>query len=470
MHAAAASLQRVLEVEPDRPLVDLRAAASLCPAVFADSAELHAQRQILLQTAADFTARKIHVAPLDLLQSHAEFPFNAQFLDGNLRELRAAYAGIFQHLFTEPAPTAGTDRPRIGFVVTKGHEGVFLKSQRGVLARLDRQRFAVVVIAPVASAARIKQAVEHPDTELVPLPDRSDHALEAIRAARLDVLYHWEIGTDSHNYFLPMFRLAPVQCTSWGLQATSGMPDVAAYLSSTLVEPADAAAHYSEQLLLANTLLTYQSRLQLPENPKSREDFGLTAAQHVYTCAQHLGKFHPDFDPLLGGILRNDPQGVLVITEDRFRFAAEQLKARFASTLPDVAGRVRWLPRLPIEEYRALIAASDVLLDPPHFGGVNSTYDGLALGKPIVTCPSPFQRGRYTLGCYRKMNIDDCIATDAAAYVKIAVRLGTDSDYRAALSHRILGASEVLFEDQEAVREHERLFEILVEGARRIQK
>jgi predicted O-linked N-acetylglucosamine transferase (SPINDLY family) len=179
-----------------------------------------------------------------------------------------------------------------------------------------------------------------------------------------------------------------------------------------------------------------------------------------------LGKFHPDFDPLLAGILRGDPQGVVVVTEDRFGFAAQQLKERFAATLGDVAGRVHWLPRLPVEEYRALVAASDVLLDPPHFGGVNSTYDGLALAKPIVTRPSPYQRGRYTLACYRKMNVLDLAASDDASYVKLAVRLGTEPDFREGVSKKIRAASDVLFDDEQAVREHERLFALLVEQAR----
>ena len=107
-----------------------------------------------------------------------------------------------------------------------------------------------------------------------------------IQAARFDVLYYWEVGTDDTNYFLPYLRLAPVQCTSWGIQITSGIPTVDYYISSALVEPDDAADHYSEELLLARTLLSYQQRVELGESPKRREDFGIRAERHLYLCAE----------------------------------------------------------------------------------------------------------------------------------------------------------------------------------------
>ena len=50
-----------------------------------------------------------------------------------------------------------------------------------------------------------------------------DHIVETIRGAEFDVLYHWEVGSDVTNYFLPFFKLAPVQCTGAGLPATSGI-------------------------------------------------------------------------------------------------------------------------------------------------------------------------------------------------------------------------------------------------------
>jgi predicted O-linked N-acetylglucosamine transferase (SPINDLY family) len=213
--------------------------------------------------------------------------------------------------------------------------------------------------------------------------------------------------------------------------------------------------------------LTYQQRVSVPSSPKNREFFGIASDRHVYLCAQHLGKFHPDFDPILAGILRADGKGVVVITEDRNGgFIARQLRRRFSATIPDVARRILFLPFQATPDYLSLTAAADVLLDPLHFGGVNTSYDGFSFNKPIVTLPSRFQRGRYTLGCYRKMGVSECVASNPQQYVDIAVAMGTDAEFRAHVVEKIRLASPVLFEDMEAVREHERIFGALVEEAR----
>jgi predicted O-linked N-acetylglucosamine transferase (SPINDLY family) len=336
----------------------------------------------------------------------------------------------------------------------------------GVVERMAPGLFELTVVCPNDSRETIRSGVRSPSVGILGFQGRFDQVVRTIRDARFDLLYFWEIGTDPTNYFLPFFRLAPVQCTSWGIQVTSGIPQMDYYLSSALVEPDDAADHYSEGLVLATTLLTWQERLSPPPSPKGREAFGLRPDRHVYLCAQHLGKFHPDFDPLLGAILRQDAEGLVVITEDQFGQAAPRLRSRLARTLPDVADRVVFLPFQGGADYLGLIANADVLLDPLHFGGVNSTYDGFSLNKPIVTLPGQFHRARYTLGCYKKMGISECVASDAQQYVQIAVALGTDAAFRAEVAEKVRRSSPVLFEDLEAVREHQRLFRLLLDGAR----
>ena len=72
-----------------------------------------------------------------------------------------------------------------------------------------------------------------------------------------------------------------------------------------------------------------------------------------------------------------------------------------------------------------------MLLDPIHYGGGLTSFDGLSLNKPIVTLPGNFSRGRFTYGFYRTMGVDECIAADPEDYVARAVRLGTDAEWRA---------------------------------------
>ncbi|MFM2096008.1 MAG: hypothetical protein RIS70_3132 [Planctomycetota bacterium] len=468
---------------------------SLCPAVFPDRDSMQAWRDDALtnwnalaaetESMAESAAGARVVAELQaLVHEGCEPPFNLQFLDGNLRELKQAYANLFAGSLPKVTPKRNEGPPRVGFVVTRGHEGVFLRSlgpllQHASQSKAQPEPVEWIVFAPRESGEAVAAAIGSLRVEVRALVEPLPKKIEQLLEAACDVLCYFEIGTDATNYFLPQLRLARIQCTTWGVQVTSGIKNVDYYLSSRLVEADHAATHYSESLLLAETLLTYQlpdaadrfrrqtATANAAESVEAaRERWGLTSREHVYVCAQHLGKFHPGFDKVLGGILRRDEQAVLLITKDRSGQSSDRLLQRFTQTLPDVVSRIRFLPRLDAVDYYRLLAVADVLLDPPHFGGVNSTYDGLLLGKPIVTRPTDFHRGRYTTGCYARMTMTECITNSEEAYVEKAVRLGVDADYRRAVAERIVERREPLFQDRQAVQEFVRLFAFMIAQAR----
>jgi len=462
---AAACYRRALELEPDQPLLELRLSC-LCPKVFSDNEAIDEYRRQLLDRWTRLAAGDLRPDLAELAISGSPPPLELACHGRDDRPLKEAYANIFRHVFPETVPRPGTGRPRIGFVVTGKHEGAFFGSMRGVLRHMTPDRFELVVICQPIGRAAVREALPEESIRVLEVPERMDLIAEAVRAAQLDVLYHWEVGTDATNYFLPFLRLAPVQCTSWGLPETSGIDRIDYYLSSTLVEPEDADEHYTERLLLADTLPAYYERVSPPDEPKGRAAFGFSAERHLYLCAQQLRKFHPDFDAILGGILRRDHRALVVSVEDRRGRVAAGLRARFAASIPDVAERIVFLPRQTYPDYLSLVVACDVVLDPLYFGGGFTTYQAFSLDKPVVTLPWRFQRGRYTQACYRKMGIADGVASSVEEYVDLAVQLGTDEARRAALVEAIRTAKDCLFEDMDAVREHERLFAAMVEEAR----
>lgn len=458
--------QQALSFQPQPDAWKL-AIISVCPAVFASAEEMDLYRAGLLAQVEDVSRSHPRFSLDDLSTIECRPSFNLAFHGRDDRPIREAYAKVFRDCFTGDQPAGSAGRPRIGFVVTDSHERAFQKSLGGILNRMNPDRFELVVVCSDRGAEVLRPTFWNPAIRLLPVAMEFRQVADAISAARLDVLYHWEVGTSSINYFLPFVRLAPVQCTSWGIQVTSGIPQIDFYLSSALVEGEDADSHYTEQLVLAKTLLTYQERVSQPGSPKPREYFGLARDRHLYVCAQQLGKCHPDFDPILAGILRGDSQGLVVLTEDKLsRIVVGQLRERFAATMPDVADRIVFVPFQPYQDYLSLIAFADVLLDPLHFGGVNGSYDAFSLNQPVVTLPSKFHRGRYTLGCYKKMGLTDLVASSAEHYVEIALALGTRPDFHAAMVETIVQASPALFEDMEAVREHERLFDELIAARR----
>jgi predicted O-linked N-acetylglucosamine transferase (SPINDLY family) len=281
----------------------------------------------------------------------------------------------------------------------------------------------------------------------------------------LDILYYPDVGMNALTFTMAFSRLAPVQCASWGHPVTTGLPTMDCFLSSRVLDAEGAEDHYTEKLVRLSRLGVVYDRPDPPTPPLERGAFGLPEAAHLYACPQTLFKFHPEFDPLLGEILRRDPAGLLVLIEGKHSHWNEMLLSRFRRTIPDVCGRIRWLSRLSRPDYLRLLAVSDVMLDPIHFGGGNTSYEGLALGVPIVTWPSAFLRGRLTATMYAQMGFTDLVVHQGGDYVERALRLGTDPDYRQEVSRELRERAGVLYGDLGVVRELEEVLLALVEQA-----
>ena len=451
---AFAAVSRLRPGEPHWPI----RIAALCPAIF-PSTEAIDRYRIGLEAVLDAHRGGVRLPPEAAATSGIHPSFNLAHHGRDDRAIKAKFAALFRHNFPPREFPHRRDGPlRIGFFDTRPHQGMFLRCTGGIVRRLDPARFRVVLCAPARGLPALRAAIDRPDAEFVAVPDRLPAAAEAIAAARCDVLYHWQVGSDPLNYFLPFARPAPVQCTSWGTHTTSGVPAIDAYLSSELIEPPGSEAQYTEALVRLPTLPTYQEPIPRPDPPATRAEFGLPEGAHLFLCLQRLQKLHPDFDPMLGDLLRRDPRGLVVLLRDRHGHAADHLAARLAATIPDVAGRVAFLPRQSHAAYLRLLSLADVVLDTPHYGAGGTAYDILGLGLPLVTLPGARHVARYALGCYRKMGVLDLVAESPAHYVDLAARLAVDREFRAEVAARIEEASQILFEDHEAVRAHERFF------------
>lgn len=395
--------------------------------------------------------------------------FYLAYHNADNRPLLERLAGMFRarvpsltftapHLRGRTAPPAQGRRVRVGFLSEFFREHSIGQLYEGLIARLDRSRFEVVVIHTAqakrdAGRARIDAMADR----TLSLPADVPRMQEAVAAEALDVLFYTDIGDCPPAYFLSFARLAPVQLTSWGHPDTTGVDTLDYFLSCEGIEGPDADDLYSERLVRLGRLPCHYEPVDLPQGGASRARFGLAEAATVYACPQTLFKFHPDFDAVLADILAADAGGVLVIIGGRHPGQEALLRRRWSRSFEAINARTVFLPRMGREDFLALLRCADVLLDPLHFGSGNSMYEAMLAGTPIVTWPGRFARGRVVAAAYRQMGIEDApIAASAADYVAQALRLGRDAGLREGLRRRLReAAGRALFRDAPAVREFE---------------
>jgi predicted O-linked N-acetylglucosamine transferase (SPINDLY family) len=449
---AAASYRKALAHRPSAALRIL--SATLLPPIYDSSEDLGRWRARLVDNLEGL--RRTGVT-LDLTDEPAHPLFYLAYQGRNDREIQQQAASLYQPPHEpgpEPAPPrgAGDGRIRVGFLSRHFRSHTIGELLRGTIAQLSRDSFHVTVFSIGCPRERIADEIRRHADRFIALPERLRVARQLVMREGVDVLVFTDIGMEELSYSLAFSRLAPVQAVFWGHPVTTGIPTMDYFLSSELLEPDDAELHYTENLVRLPALPVYYQLPRLPVSPKGRRDFGLPGDSHLYACPQSLFKLHPEFDAILAEILRQDPRGIVVLIRGKYPSWTDRLSRRLATTMGDVVDRVRFVDRLDREGFLALNAASDVLLDPIHFGGGNTSYEGLGLGVPIVTWPSPFLRGRITLALYRQMGMLDCVASDPEDYARIAVRLGVDPGYRAAIRSKILATHHVLFENPAGVR------------------
>lgn len=377
--------------------------------------------------------------------------------DRSCRAIKEKFARFYAPSFSDErarhAPSRRTSRRfRVGFLVSPGAEGGFLRSMAGVISRLDPKRWETILIHRAASAAALARLQT---SERLEMSEIFERAVESIRELQCDAIYYWKVGGDAWDYFLPMLRLAPIQLASWGVHGTTGVDQIDYFLSQKLAESANAQEHYSEKLVLFNEAPIFQPRIR-EARTITREELGLPTSGALYLCPHRPAKYHPDYDLYLKEILERDPDGrILVILGERGDFISSRIKERITRIVgATLAKRILFISRQPPRRYGQLFSVATVLLDSSVYSGCVTLYDAFSRGIPCVSQVGELLVQRFPLAAYRAMGIESApLARTQDEYVDVAVTIGREPEYRRALSETILARSEQLFERRQAVEE-----------------
>ena len=279
-----------------------------------------------------------------------------------------------------------------------------------------------------------------------------------ISELNLDILFFCEIGMSTKLFLISLSRLAPIQINTWGHSDTSGNDSIDYYISSKLFEIENAQDHYSEKLVLFNSITTYYS------NPtegitlnKTRSDFKLPEDKIILGCIQSKFKIDYEFEETLGNILQKN-HNCIILLSNNVKFNYRHIK-RIKHLLGENYDRLIFFGGMEKKEYLNILNCCDILLDPFPFGGCNTSLEGFDLHKPVVSYPSNFINGLFTYGFYKKMDIYDMIANSSQEYCEIVSKLCSNKEYRTDMSKKIEEKKNLLFYDKETILEYENFFD-----------
>lgn len=458
--AAREQYNVVLARRPD-PALAIRSALQL-PPILPSVEAIPAIRAGFAQAIDRLEAQKLRIgsptevgAPSFFLAYHGENELVLQRRLANLYLATCPALSFVAPHCADPNHRQKDGRLRIGFLSANLRTHTIGRLFGGLIGGLDPAKFETILFRRPQAADELSRAIDASVSRVVTISTQLAEAQHEIAACELDVMFYPDIGMDMATFSLAFARLAPVQCVTWGHPLTTGIPGIDYFLSWAGAEPADGDRHYSERLIRLQSFPTCYRVPHFDSARVRREHFGIPQERTLYLCLQTLFKFHPAFDAALGAILRGDPNGIVVLIEGQRRRWRQALVERLRRNIPDVVSRVRFVTSLSNEDYLALTALGNVILDPPFFGGGNTTLEALAAGRPVVTLPGPYLRSRLTQGFLNRIGDTRFIARDISGYAALALEAARTSTPPGNLP---APASAPLFGQRDTIAEHERFF------------
>ena len=462
---ALADFERALALNPTHADARFGSCFAELPIVYRDADEVDRRRAAytkkLKALRQDVEADKLEGIDKAIT---TKLPFYLAYQGRNDRDLQAIYGGMIAGIIGRqypaaplPPPPAPGEPVRVGIV-----SGFFLRHSnwkmpiKGWLSQLDRSRFKVFGYH-LASARDAETDVA------AALCERFVHRQQDVGGWRREiladaphVLIYPGIQMDGLSFQLAAQRLAPVQCNSWGHPESSGLPTLDYFLSSDLMEPPDAAEHYTERLVRLPNLSVYYEPVETTPVALTRQGLGLRADAAVFWSGQSLFKYLPQFDDAFARITKQVPNSQFVFIRHKGSpRVSEVFQARldraFSAHGLSASDHCVFLDQMNESKFAAAMGQCDIFLDSIGWSGCNSALESLPHNLPIVTVPGALMRGRHSAAILWMMDVTETIAADLDDYVAIAARLANDAGERQALSRRIAENKQRVYRDRACI-------------------
>lgn len=245
-------------------------------------------------------------------------------------------------------------------------------------------------------------------------------------------------------------RVAPLQVLPTAIApTTTGLRNIDIVLTSSRTESVPVQAQYSEQVVLLRGV--FQCFDFCGDEAWNRDGEALgedvcswaSAADQLLVTGGSLYKLSPEFRAAAAKVLHEVPGSRLVLYPFNPNWGLsesnhwhKELVEAFADLQlgPD---RVLVLPMISPAQIVSLLRMSHLYLDSFPYSGATSLLDPLFAGCPPVVLAGRTQRGLQGASILHAVEGQECIATSADEYTRIALSLLNDEPKRHALSVRL---------------------------------
>jgi len=313
-----------------------------------------------------------------------------------------------------------------------------------VFEHLDRSKFEIILYAVKSNGHPLEQYCQNRADKFLRLPDDLETQAQTIRNDDLDIFF---VGSNvtagmKNSTLLAMHRLARVQVASINSPTTTGMRNVDYYIAGTLTAPVETfQEHYTEKLVNlegSGLCFRYAIAASPPAVQPIRSSWGATEETTIFISGANFYKIVPELRETWAKILAAVPDSILVLYPFNPNWTSSYPAAPFVQQMRSVLERhgidrkrlvvIKALPgKSDIEQCLQL---ADIYLDSFPYGGATSLVDPLTVGVPPVVVEGDALRFRQASAMLREIGMDDLIAHSEESYIKIAVQLATNPQWR----------------------------------------
>ena len=226
-------------------------------------------------------------------------------------------------------------------------------------------------------------------------------------------------------------RPAPLQVNWLAYPGTLGAAWTDYVIADRVVLPDTLRAGFSEQVAWLPRCFQPSDSTRVVGMPPSRAQCGLPETGVVYVCFNNHYKINPASFVRMLDVLQAAPDSVLWLLSSADGADARLCtEARHAGVDP---ARLVFMPKLAHADYLARYRHADLFLDTAPYNAHTTASDAIFAGCPVLTVAGETFASRVAASLNHHLGMPHLNATDDAAFIEIAKRVGREPGQRAAL-------------------------------------